>query len=384
MKAGKSMPKISCFALVMLLSAGMAGASAVTFSLELFDNGTTPTPGVQNFAIYARDTADNGGLFSYSFQLVGNITSWVDSANGLVAQNPADASVKSLGFTAGQVSDLVNKIFAGSQDSGSAGTSVPIYGIGQEFDDLDNYRPSGYDQTAVTFGNGGAPYSAKFLLGHGKWVGSTLPGWNGLGENHAQTWVSRGGTETATAVVVLRSPCLGCLDDAALLANPFSPNLATDGAIMVSGSAGAYVSEVDELVGPPANSGSAMIATIGNEAGNVYVMAKLLGTDAQIARVLQISSVVGASDPQFAPLHAAYDASFGAGGFNALFKFPNTAGAKSFEWSFSGTTGVFIDKLAAVPEPGVSLSVVTGSVFFMRGRWRTVDYFWRAARSRIH
>jgi hypothetical protein len=151
----------------------------------------------------------------------------------------------------------------------------------------------------------------------------------------------------------------------------FSTNQAVGGAIAVSGANNSYVSEVDQLLDPSVSWGSAPIQTIGDEAGNVYVMAKLSGSAADIATLLgQLVSDVDATDSQFAPLHASYDSAFGAGGFNVLFKFPNMAGSKVFNWDFSFAPQVTIDQLAVVPEPATMGWMAFAGMGLLAGRRR--------------
>jgi len=108
-------------------------------------------------------------------------------------------------------------------------------------------------------------------------------------------------------------------------------NQAVGGNIAVTGANTSYQSEVDALLADT-SVGNAPIATIGAEAsdaGNaIYVMAKLAGSPADIATLLgTLTTDVDNTDPQAAALHANYDAAFGPGGFNALFKFTGAAAA---------------------------------------------------------
>src|SRR6185503_4602757 len=138
------------------------------------------------------------------------------------------------------------------------------------------------------------------------------------------------GTENEIATLQFALRDIGVASASAVTLNGTAafPNRAVGGSIAVSGANGKYASEVDQLVDPPASSGSAPIQTIGDEAGSVYVMAKLNGSAADIASLLtSITTDADATDSQFAALHAAYDSQFGGGGFNALFKFPNVPGA---------------------------------------------------------
>jgi hypothetical protein len=180
--------------------------------------------------------------------------------------------------------------------------------------------------------------------------------------------------ETELATLEFRVPSLAPCSSAFVLltSTPQATNVAAGGAIAVSGSNNNYASEINQLLEPSVNKGSAPIQTIGDESGNVYVMAKLVGTAADIAAVLaDTNQDVDASDPEFAALHGAYDSQFGGGGFNALFKFPNVAGPKVFNWDFSASIApnVTVDQLAVVPEPSVfALAAMAGIVLSKRKR----------------
>jgi hypothetical protein len=127
-------------------------------------------------------------------------------------------------------------------------------------------------------------------------------------------------------------------------------NQATGGFIQVTGANHSYRSEVDQLLDPSMNTGNAPVQTIGDEAGGLYVMAKVTGDAAAVAAVLtEFNNASG--DSQAPLLHANYDSLFGAGGFNLLYRQDNFAGAKVVNWGFTTNTGATIDQLAVVPEP---------------------------------
>jgi hypothetical protein len=126
------------------------------------------------------------------------------------------------------------------------------------------------------------------------------------------------------------------------------------GSIAVTGSNNRYTSEVDQLTADNVTVGNTPIQTIGDEAGNIYVMAKLNGAAADVASFLgAVTADVDNTDSQFALLHANYDALFPGGSFNALFKFPNITGAKVFSIETTSSThgALSVDQIAAVPEP---------------------------------
>jgi len=147
-------------------------------------------------------------------------------------------------------------------------------------------------------------------------------------------------------------------------------NVAVGGSIAVTGSNNRYISEVDQLTTDNVLAGNAPIATIGDEAGSIYVMAKLNGDVAGFLSSAQITNDVDATDSQFALLHANYDALFPGGSFNALFKFPTIAGAKVFSIETNGTAGVSVDALAAVPEPATMGLMAFGALGLLARRRR--------------
>jgi hypothetical protein len=256
------------------------------------------------------------------------------------------------------------------------GNMIPLFGVGQEAGDLSILRPPGYDVTqeingqGTAYGSSGFGWTNGYLLAVGYTSGRVTDVlFDTTSVDHkAGVWVSRGPAGPADPVIgnmsvvplVTYSPiCISC-DPMIFTLNGQTKgqNQAVGGSIAVTGSNGAYVSEVDQLLGDAAV-GNAPIQTIGDEAGNVYVMAKLSGSAAAIQSLLDFSSDdVGPTDPQYAALHAAYDARFGPGGFNALFKFPNVAGPKTINWDLGFSGGVTVDQLAAVPEPGIGALIL--------------------------
>jgi len=362
-------------ALVMLSAGAVAQAATVTFSLSPNDDGSgTHAPGM--FAVYADVSLDNGGLFAFGVDLQGNIDAFLNMApRGEFRDAPGGAlnPIKYLGFSAGVTEDPVAGKISGLPDLAKGSNLIPVYGFGQEDGDLNNFRPPGYNPYFDSNGNApGSAYKKHLLLGIGTYSGA-MPTWQrGSVDNKASVYDNRSGTESVLATLQLNEIIFDDFSNVRLTSAAEHANQAVGGAILVSGSNGKYASEVDQLQNPSVALGSAPIQTIGDEAGNVYVMAKLLGVESEIAAALSApdvaSRVAGPTDSQYASLHASYDAQFGGGGFNALFKFPNVAGPKVFNWDFS-SHGVTIDQLAAVPEPGtIGLIALAATGLVLRRR----------------
>jgi hypothetical protein len=374
-----------CIAVAAMVSS--APAAVVTYRMSYHDNGAG-IPTANNWAVYASVSPDAGGLVEYNIDLLpytfGGMSS--NRGNGVVMSNPDTEEQRSLGFTAGRVSDALQGRYSGAQELSGGVPLIPIYGVGQQADDLDNYIPPDFTQQDAVFGAGRSPYGVQtfagrnlFLIARGSWSGSVLPAFDSTSaDTSARVWNSRSGLETSPATLIFdySGPCgLGDCFSMVSLRNfgVSGSNLAVGGSIAVNGNNNRYISEVDQLTSD-LDFGHAPIQTIGDESGNIYVMARLNGTAADIAALLgSLFNDVDATDSQFAALHAAYDGQFGSGGFNALFKFLNIQGAKVFDWDFRGHPGVTVDQLAAVPEPS-SFCLLLGGVLMIarRRRWRRV------------
>jgi hypothetical protein len=382
-------------------SASVQGAT-VTYTLSLHES-ITCQPTLNNaFTVWVTVSPnDNSGLFAYGVDLTGTgdtggpttMTMTNRTPAGTFDANPNDPNfdpndvypTKSFGFTVVRGAGGVTGIGSGSQDLGRGADMIALFGYGQVSGAASNLRPPPPYQSnpAQPAGDliwppctpvGIAAGSARLVTG--TWTGN-LPAFQTTSvDNTASVWRLSHPNNTENDVVkpqfVTRIVDPGPLVDVvSLTGTAQNSNQAVGGSILVSGSNGSYLSEVDQLLNPSVNNGSAPIQTIGDEAGNIYVMAKLIGTAADISAVLTaLSNDVDASDSQFALLHASYDASFGSGGFNALFKFPNIAGSKVFNWDFTeGHPGVTVDKLAVAPEPGSLVMLgVAGAALWRRRR----------------
>jgi hypothetical protein len=396
--------------------ASSAKAATVTYTLNLHESATGQYTTANQFAIYASvSQGDNAGLFAYQVDLKGTADVGGPTTLTLANRTPsglweADANdpnfdpgavypTKFAGFGTGRAAIGSSGVVSGVTDLAKDVDLVRVYGFGQPpAHKMDDWRPPPDTSTGVavayaayvgatntdgrttpygapvnTIGGSSDPTCGSSLLAvpagslriaTGTWTG-TAPSIEQLSANtKANVWKldHPNGTENepATLAFVTRNFVVDCFPYAALNGTPLGTNQAVGGSISVSGSSNNYVSEVDQLLDPSVALGNAPIEGIGDEAGAVYVMAKLNGTSADIASLLNfLNQDVDASDSQFAALHAIYDSRFGAGGFNALFKFPNMAGAKIFNWDFR-FNNVTVDQLAAVPEPGAMGFMVLG------------------------
>jgi MYXO-CTERM domain-containing protein len=382
---------IAWVALVFAMTAGARGA-VVTYTLSLNDDGFgngggTSTPGA--FAIYADvSQGDNFGLFAFGVDLVDGPIDFIANMAAQGRFSKAGSPTKFVGFSAGVTEDAPTGKISGLPDLAKGVNLIPAYGFGQTGGDLNALKPATYGNYVDTNPNApGSAYNAHFLLGIGSYHGpASGMGWQaGSVDNKASVYTANGGsTSSAVAQLVLRngcaifSPLVGASKGLAATCEPppatFSvsgfaehANQAVGGNIFVFGHNNMYSSEVDQLLDPSVNSGSAPIQTIGDEAGNLYVMAKVIGSAADVAAVLaDLNNTTG--DPQAALLHAAYDSQFGPGGFNLLYKTPNFSGAKVVNWDFAFTTGAVIDQMAVVPEPGAFGLVGLGMILLGRRR----------------
>jgi len=401
--------------IIGLAAASTANAAVVTYTLSLHETAAGASTNLSQFVIYATvSQGDNSGLFAYGVDLKGTGDAGGPTTLSLVNRTPsgkwdvdqADTNydpsnvypTKFGGFGAGRNAAGPTGIISGVTDLSKGADLNQVYGIGQTAHKMDDFRPapdqstgvpftygpyvpdSGSDGGATAYGNPSNPATATLIIpagsvriATGTWTG-TAPSIETLSVNtKASVWKLShpAGTENEIATLQFAFRDLAGGATASVGPTATNANQAVGGSIAITGSNGKYTSEVDQLLDPSVNKGSAPLATIGDEAGSVYVMAKLAGSPADIATLLgNLTTDVDATDSQFASLHANYDGAFGSGGFNALFKVPNTAGAKVFNWDFSSVTpNVTVDQLAAVPEPA-SLGLLGVAGLALAGRRR--------------
>jgi len=411
--------------------AWQARGATGTYTLRLHETAAGQPTATNQFTVYATvEQGTNDGLFAFGVDLEGTFTALTNKTpsgffsidesspnwDSTVAYPPAQY----IGWGAGRGATLSTGVVSGVPDLGRD-PLIRIYKFGQQAGAVTTSRPQdfvnppdagehpnepvpwkysnepGADLTWGTPPNpagscSGSPLPAGTVrLATGTWTGA--PPTIGVGVNFPNTKASLwrlnhpNGTENDVANVLVQTRDLSIVTsalDSVSLSNQAGtgcsgplPNIAVGGAISVTGANGKYVSEVDALISD-SNAGSAPIATIGDEAGSIYVMAKLNGTPADIAAFLGATTAdVQEFDPQFALLHGAYDSLFGAGGFNALFKFNNISGAKVFSIDASGASHgpITIDALAAVPEPGTIgiLSAGAAALVLRKRKLRRVE-----------
>jgi hypothetical protein len=382
-----------------------AHAAVVTYTLSL-NEGPTGQCQPNSFALYASDSkGDNPGLAGFLVDMNGaadggaNLTSLINrSPWGTFDVDPADPdydpdvpyATYAAGFGSTRTNQLNDAIVSGLQRGSTGFQIIPVGGFGQTAGDMStihppparnpngtlvsyqNYHPVG--NIDVRYGTSGTLLPAGSLrIATGAWSGAVAPSFDPQSlDNRSLVWSSSSLQSDTLARSLYRTMdfCAPRPLASVSLTNsipPGSNNETAGGAIIVSGSNGNYVSEVDEQNYAQMFPASAPVQSIGDESGNVYVMAKLTGSASDIAAVLAaLDQDVDSSDPSFAQLHAEYDAQFGGGGFNGLFRFPNIAGPKVFNWDFGYP--VAIDQLAVVPEPGGVMILLASVALWRRQR----------------
>jgi len=347
--------------IVVAAIASNASAAVVTYTMSYNDNGSGGLT-FNNWAVYASVSPDSAGLFSFSVDLLPYTSGGVflNRANGVIMEDSSIGEQLNLGFTTDRIQDVAAGRFSGSADLSAGSALKPVYGIGQTAGKLDSLIPPNFDTQIAVFGAGRITnYGAEtfqgknlFLLARGTWAGAAMPDFDKQSaDSNASIYLNNTSTQNAVASIVYqyRDGHIDPFELFQISSGAGGTNQAVDGAITVTGSSNNYASEVDQLLSD-ANSGHAPVQTIGDEAGNLYVMAKITGTAIDVAAVLsQFNNTVG--DPQAALLHSAYDAQFGPGGFNLLYKRPNYAGAKFVNWDLGFHPSARVDMLAVVPEP---------------------------------
>ena len=403
------MRKISAVLAGMAL-ASSAHAAVVTYYLSLHES-PSGTVSANQFAVYAAvSQADNAGLFAFGVDLHGTGDAGGPTTLTLVNRAPAgrwdvDPSdpnyqpelgypTKYAGFGAGRSVSGVTGIVSGVTDLAKGADLVPIFGIGQQANlkmndfkpppDTSNGAPVAYANYVAATGSdqvlgnppslrgcGLVPPAGAVRLLTGSWTGAVPSFELASANNKASVWKlshpNNNENEIAQLVFAVRDFASLCPPGVFNVSGSAVGNQrATDGRIVVTGSNGNYISEMDQLVAD-ANSGTASVQTIGDELGTLYVMAQITGIASDVNAVLaQFNNTAG--DAQAPLLHAAYDSQFGAGGFNLLFKMPNFAGAKSINWDFSGNPGAVVNELAVVPEPQIALAAMGGCALLARRR----------------
>jgi hypothetical protein len=152
-------------------------------------------------------------------------------------------------------------------------------------------------------------------------------------------------------------------------------NLATSGAIGVTGSGGAYTSEIDPLTASERTGSAAIDNGTGDSLANgpILVMLWLTGLEADKTDLRSVLDAAGgavydvlpATDPSFLALQASYP------GFDTLISFTDPATTfppGAFNWNFSAHPNVDVDQIAVVPEPASLLALAGAVVTAMRRR----------------
>jgi hypothetical protein len=152
-------------------------------------------------------------------------------------------------------------------------------------------------------------------------------------------------------------------------------NLASGGAVVVTGSSGAYTSEIDPLTSSERTGSAAIDNGSGDSlaSGPILVMLWLTGLEADKTDLRSVLDAAGgavydvlpATDPSFLALQASYP------GFDTLISFTDPATTfppGAFNWNFSAHPNVDVDQIAVVPEPASLLALAGGVAMVMRRR----------------
>src|SRR5688500_4302470 len=238
--------------IVGLAAASTANAALVTYTMSLDDNGAgVPTAG--QWAVYASVSSDVAGLYGFGVDLLPFQGTLLNRANGVVMENSNDGAQLNLGFTTGRTQDAAAGKFSGLGDLGAGAAMRPVYGIGQQPDDLDNYIPAEFDTQTAVFGAGRNAYGQEtwkgmnmFLLGRGNYT--TVPDFDRASvDTLANVYVSRtAGTANVASPIAydFRDLISSGRNFVGLAGTPDAGtpvNVAVGDAITVTGSNGGYI-----------------------------------------------------------------------------------------------------------------------------------------------
>jgi hypothetical protein len=333
-----------------LLFCTSSASAIVRYTLSLGDNGSG-TPTANSFAIYAQDGSDNGGIFGVGVDLHNaTFTSMVNQLPAAQIRLPSEpALTRTWGFDAGRAASVAAGIVSGVQDF-SDPNMVPLYSFGQSAGTF----PAG---ATVVSSDGTVPYAARALVGTGTWSGGCPAFEVSSSSNLVSVWVNTSGRNTRLDSIEYRQeslvplPCVTMAQIISTISTRIYPNRSVGNLI--------YGGKLNDLIGDPATVGSAEVEGAGDEVGSSYFMAKLTGTDAQIAAALDaVPYSIAGSESKFKELQTLFGSQFGGGGFNALFEIPNIPGPEILNWDFANYPGVAIDKLAVVPEPAGAVVIL--------------------------
>jgi len=359
-------------------AASTANAAIVTYTMSYNDDGggggAGSAPGV--FAVYATDTSDNGGIFGLGLDLQGPIDFLGNTLQGVSwKKTTVPTNTKYAGMLAGFATDAAAFKISGLQDLSKGTDMIPVRGLGQVNGDLATLKPDAQHTQFTDLNGNGTVYNSNLLIA----VGTVLAGADIHNikfertsvDNVASVWQDSSGTGTANFKADLKYVGDVSAQDVFTVAGTAAGTpRATDGKIVVTGSNNKYSSEVDALTSD-ANSGTASVQTIGDEAGNLYVMAKITGDATAVGNILsQFNNA--AADGEAAHLHQLYDSQFDGGSFNLLYRTANFAGAKNVNWDFSAgpNAGAVVDQLAVVPEPATMSLLGLGALGLLARRRR--------------
>src|SRR6185295_15684428 len=178
---------ISAAALAVFASSARA---TVTYTLSLGDNGSGVATS-NSFAVYAQDTADNGGIFGIGVDLTNatfaTLNNRLPAAGIRLAGDPPEME-RSWGFRVGRTTSLADGKVSGVQDF-SDPNMVPLYGFGQ----TGGTTPGG---GIIISSQGSIPYAAKALVGTGTWSAGCPVFQVGSVDNKVSVWNDTSGSHS--------------------------------------------------------------------------------------------------------------------------------------------------------------------------------------------
>ena len=178
------------------LARASAAAPAVTYTLALNDNGQGAYV-AGDFAVYADDTNDNGGLQLYSINLASYQTLANTGPRTVYDAGGQGTTTSPAGFTLYRTAANADPVSA-EQDITSPGNTF-IYGFGQVASSFAAHDP--YSNGVLDSPTTESTWNAHLLLVTGTYSGGQSPAFTSPTPSVAEVFVSNSGTSVEAATV---------------------------------------------------------------------------------------------------------------------------------------------------------------------------------------